>query len=211
MSGTGRKGVCADHRFSCMWQSIVRPKPSEEAQLIVAIAMSVRSTNVYEERGKEYDTGLALTTALGVYEPEDPTISTETEPAFQGKKHEVFRWELLFKIRNSLICSKYLGWHMRRQLAFDIWPLSLAIFLICIIERDRLMDPGRVAWFTVFRVIFECTSAYATIGLSMGTPNNNYSFAGEFKTLSKLVVSAFLRDRRCSQASICGRVLADCR
>jgi Trk-type K+ transport system membrane component len=91
--------------------------------------------------------------------------------------------------KTSLIGSKYLGWHMRRQLAFDIWPLTLAIFLICIIERDQLMDPDLVAWFTVFRVIFECTSAYATIGLSMGTPNNNYSFTGEFKTLSKLVVS----------------------
>ena len=195
-----------------MYVAIYRESQAlEEAQLIVAIAMSVRSTNVYEERGKECDTDLALTIALGVYEPEDPTISTETEPAFQGKKHEVFRWDLLFDTRHLLMSSKYLGWHMRRQLAFDIWPLSLAIFLICVIERDRLMDPERVAWFSVFRVIFECTSAYATIGLSMGTPNNNYSFAGEFKTLSKVVVGAFLLDRRCSEASDRGHVLADCR
>jgi Trk-type K+ transport system membrane component len=86
--------------------------------------------------------------------------------------------------------SKYLAWHLRRQLAFDIWPLTLAIFLICVVERGQLMDPDKMAWFTVFRVIFECTSAYATIGLSMGTPNNNYSFAGEFSTLSKLIVGS---------------------
>jgi len=86
--------------------------------------------------------------------------------------------------------SKYLAWHLRRQLAFDIWPLAVAIFLICVAERGQLMDPEKTAWFTIFRVIFECTSAYATIGLSMGTPNNNYSFAGEFSTLSKFIVSA---------------------
>jgi len=51
------------------------------------------------------------------------------------------------------------------------------------------MDPEKSEWFTIFRIIFECTSAYSTIGLSLGTPNNNYSFCGEFGTASKLVVS----------------------
>jgi len=85
--------------------------------------------------------------------------------------------------------SKYLSWHIRRQLAFDIWPLTLAIFLIACAERGKLMDPNKSPWFTIFRIIFECTSAYSTIGLSLGTPNNNYSFAGEFGTVSKLIVS----------------------
>ena len=79
-------------------------------------------------------------------------------------------------------------WHVRRQLAFDIWPLALSIFLILIIERGKILDPDRSDWFDIFRVIFECTSAYATIGLSLGTPNNNYSFAGELSTLSKFIV-----------------------
>jgi len=51
------------------------------------------------------------------------------------------------------------------------------------------MDPEKSEWFTIFRIIFECTSAYSTIGLSLGTPNNNWSFCGEFGTASKLVVS----------------------
>lgn len=130
---------------------------------IYPIAMSVRSTNVYEEQ------------ALGVYKvlsPEDR--DQETEPEFKGQKAEVF--------------SKYLLWHMRRQLAFDIWPLMLGIFLICCCERGKMLDPERSAWFTVFRIIFECTSAYSTIGLSMGTPTNNYSFSGEFGTVSKLIM-----------------------
>jgi hypothetical protein len=53
--------------------------------------MSVRSTNVYEERGEHRHVETTLTVALGVYKSEDSDTSSETEPAFQGKKHEVFR------------------------------------------------------------------------------------------------------------------------
>jgi Trk-type K+ transport system membrane component len=54
------------------------------------------------------------------------------------------------------------------------------------------MNPEKSEWFTIFKIIFECTSAYSTIGLSLGTPNNNWSFCGEFGTASKLVVSLSL-------------------
>ncbi|WVW80474.1 hypothetical protein I302_102456 [Kwoniella bestiolae CBS 10118] len=129
---------------------------------IYPIAMSVRSTNVYEEK------------ALGVYEQDDTDTLGEDEPEFKGRRHEVF--------------SKYLLWHMRKQLAFDIWPLAVAIFLICCFERGKLMDPEKYDWFTVFRILFECTSAYSVIGLSLGTPNNNFSFVGEFGYASKIVI-----------------------
>lgn len=81
-------------------------------------------------------------------------------------------------------------WHVRRQLAFDIWPLALAVFLIACFERSKIMNPDTGTWFTLFRIIFECTSAYSMIGLSLGTPNNNYSFSGEFTVMSKIVVSS---------------------
>ncbi|CAD6578645.1 MAG: hypothetical protein TREMPRED_002239 [Tremellales sp. Tagirdzhanova-0007] len=129
---------------------------------IYPIAMSVRSTNVYEEG------------ALGVYKHQDPEYGSDEEPQFQGRRGEIF--------------SKYLSWHVRRQLAFDIWPLALSIILIACAERGKLLDPSKSAWFTIFRIIFDCTSAYSTIGLSLGTPNNNYSFSGEFGTVSKLIV-----------------------
>ncbi|WVF71000.1 hypothetical protein IAT40_005796 [Kwoniella sp. CBS 6097] len=129
---------------------------------IYPIAMSVRSTNVYEER------------ALGVYEHEDPDTLSEDEPQFKGRRHEVF--------------SKYLLWHMRKQLAFDVWPLTLAIFVICCFERGKLLDNDKAVWFNIFRILFECTSAYSVIGLSLGTPNNNFSFSGEFGTASKIVI-----------------------
>ncbi|WVQ85711.1 hypothetical protein IAT38_007877 [Cryptococcus sp. DSM 104549] len=137
---------------------------------IYPIAMSVRSTNVYEER------------ALGVYEHDDPETASEDEPQFKGRRHEVF--------------SKYLMWHMRRQLAFDVWPLAVAIFLISVFERGKILDPEKSTWFSIFRILFECTSAYSTIGLTLGTPNNNYAFSGEMGTASKLVmIAVMLRGR----------------
>lgn len=54
-----------------------------------------------------------------------------------------------------------------------------------------MSDTG--SWFTIFRVIFECTSAYSLIGLSLGMPNDNFSFSGEFTIMSKIVVSPSCR------------------
>lgn len=39
--------------------------------------------------------------------------------------------------------SKYLMWHMRRQLAFDVWPLALAVLTISMLERGKLLDPQK--------------------------------------------------------------------
>ena len=48
--------------------------------------------------------------------------------------------------------SKYFGWHLRRQLSFDIWWLVWGIFVICIIERHKLMDDENAPWFNIFRL-----------------------------------------------------------
>ena len=48
--------------------------------------------------------------------------------------------------------GKYFGWHLRRQVAFDIWWLVSAIFLICIIERTKIMDDTNAPWFNIFRI-----------------------------------------------------------
>ncbi|THH31587.1 hypothetical protein EUX98_g2629 [Antrodiella citrinella] len=70
---------------------------------VYPVAMSIRSTNVYEEQ------------SLGVFEAE-PEDSDE-EPALgesQGSRSERI--------------SKYFGWHLRRQVAYDIWWLVWGIF-----------------------------------------------------------------------------------
>lgn len=94
---------------------------------VYPVAMSIRSTNVYEEQ------------SLGVFEvePEDQ----DEEPALresQGSRRERI--------------GRYFGWHLRRQVTYDIWWLVWGIFLVCVIERTRIMDDVNAPWFNIFRI-----------------------------------------------------------
>ncbi|PWN32407.1 uncharacterized protein FA14DRAFT_127218 [Meira miltonrushii] len=126
------------------------------------VAMSVRNTNVYEER------------SLGIFNESVP--GEQDEPEMGGPR----------------VWGTYLAAHARRQLAFDMWWLGFALWLVCIIERENIQDPTTDGWFTVFSCLFELTSAYGTVGLSTGTPVDDFSLSGRFHTLSKLVVIAVM-------------------
>ncbi|KXN87472.1 Low-affinity potassium transport protein [Leucoagaricus sp. SymC.cos] len=133
---------------------------------IYPIALSVRSTNVYEEQ------------SLGVFEDVDEDLNEENFETSGPSRVNVW--------------SRYLFMHARRQLAFDIWWLAIAIFLICIVERHQLNDPTNNEWFNVFNITFEIVSAYGSVGLSLGIANQNYSLSGAFSPLSKLIVCAVI-------------------
>ncbi|KAL1410029.1 hypothetical protein Q8F55_004031 [Vanrija albida] len=126
---------------------------------VYPIAMSVRATNVYEER------------SLGLFEGEEE--EEEPEENDEEGAHAV---------------AKYLGWHARRQLAFDMWWIVLALWLICIIERHALLEKENWDFMNVFNIIFEVVSAYGTVGLSLGVSYDNYALSGGFRKLSKLVI-----------------------
>ncbi|KAI0320948.1 cation transport protein-domain-containing protein [Amylostereum chailletii] len=128
------------------------------------VAMSVRATNVYEEK------------SLGIFEEEDDAEEDiEDEADYPETDSRVAIW------------GRYLGRHARRQLSF-----GLALFLLCIIERDNIRSPDNDAWFNLFNLIFELVSAYSTVGLSFGIPTANYSLSGAFHTLSKLILCAVM-------------------
>ncbi|KAJ3485808.1 hypothetical protein NLI96_g4697 [Meripilus lineatus] len=112
--------------------------------------------------------------SLGVFEPE--AEDEDDEPALLDTKDRGER------------IGKYFGWHLRRQVAYDVWWLVWGIFLVCIIERTKLMDEENAPWFNLFRVVFELVSAFGGIGLSLGLPSDNFAFSGAFGPLSKLVV-----------------------
>lgn len=57
----------------------------------------------------------------------------------------------------------YVGTRLRRQLSFDLWFISLGLFIIAIIEGNRLAKTNEYA-FTLFAVLFERVSAYRTVG-----------------------------------------------
>lgn len=119
---------------------------------VFPIAISVRRTNVYEEK------------SLGIYGSTSEEADDDKEP-------------------------NYVGAHLRRQLGFDLWYIALGLFIIAIAEGDRLANTNDYA-FTLFAVLFEIISAYGTVGLSLGYPNMNTSFSGQFTIVSKLVIIA---------------------
>ncbi|WAQ92991.1 hypothetical protein PtA15_18A47 [Puccinia triticina] len=94
--------------------------------------------------------------------------------------------------RNST--PSYLALHIRKQLAFDIWWLALAVWCICIAERSKIVTAQATdsASFSIFSIMFEVISAYGTIGLSVGLPDSPTSMVGGFSSFSKLVVIAVM-------------------
>ncbi|GAA5922294.1 uncharacterized protein JCM15063_003250 [Sporobolomyces koalae] len=130
---------------------------------VYPVALSIRSTNVYEEK------------SMGVYDEDVEEDLDEAEAEFA-------------KTRSA---TEYIGFHARRQLAWDIWFIILGVWLLAIIERGRIRS-GDWPEVTVFTLIFECVSAYGTVGLSLGNGRNNASLAGVLSTLSKLVLCALM-------------------
>lgn len=118
---------------------------------VFPVAISIRRTNVYEER------------SLGIYTADE-------------EEHEAGG-------------QSFLGTHVRRQLSHDLWYIFLALFVICIIENPEIQN-ANLQSFNIFNVLFEIVSAYGTVGLSIGFPGVDYSFSGQFHTLSKLVIIA---------------------
>ena len=86
----------------------------------------------------------------------------------------------------NLIKGGHILTHLQNQLAYDLWFLIGAWFLICIVERTALMEahPG----FLIFNILFEVTSGYGTVGVSTGVPYDTYSLSGAFHKLSKVIM-----------------------
>ncbi|KAG7134018.1 Potassium transport protein 1 like [Verticillium longisporum] len=78
----------------------------------------------------------------------------------------------------------YVMVHVRNQLTFDLWYIFLGTFLICIAESTLIMDVAEPT-FSIFAVLFEVTSAYANVGLSLGGPSGLVSMSGHYTIFSK--------------------------
>lgn len=96
---------------------------------VLPIAISVRRTNVYEER------------SLGIYGNEIDNDDPEE--------------------------TSYVGSHLRRQLSFDLWYIFLGLFIIAIVEGNRLEDPNDyVRGFSAIMLTRDTDSVYSTSACS---------------------------------------------
>ncbi|KAF2639691.1 TrkH-domain-containing protein [Massarina eburnea CBS 473.64] len=87
-----------------------------------------------------------------------------------------------------------LSQQVRGQLSHDVWYVSLALFLITLIETHHsITEP---VTYSVFNFMFEILSGYTNIGISIGLPDQSYSFSGGMYTGSKIImILVMLRGR----------------
>ncbi|KKZ64952.1 hypothetical protein EMCG_09148 [[Emmonsia] crescens] len=87
--------------------------------------------------------------------------------------------------------ASYVGAHMKKQLAFDLWYVFLGMFILMITEGSQLADK-RDPEFAIFSVFFEAVSAYGNVGLSLSHPSINSGLTTKFSVLGKLVICALM-------------------
>ncbi|KAI0536073.1 cation transport protein-domain-containing protein [Xylaria digitata] len=167
---------------------------------VYPVVITMRHSNVYEER------------SLGIYESDNyynnsfasgslSRSRSEGKGRFLGRllRRTLSEWHGVGAVpnhhrveRDDLTQSRidFISHQIRGQLSHDLWWLVLAVLAIMVIEtRHFLQDP---VTFSVFNVVFEVVSAYGCVGISVGFPNQSYSFSGGLYPGSKLVLCAVM-------------------
>ncbi|WFC95868.1 hypothetical protein MBRA1_002522 [Malassezia brasiliensis] len=130
------------------------------------LTMAVRTTNVFEKE------------SLGKENDKDPL--PETGRSSGGR----------------VVWGRFLAEQMRRQLAFDLWWIAIAVWIVLIVEQAKIEEQEKYPNLTVFTILYEMISAYGTVGLSCGARFHNTSLSGDFSTFSKLImISVMIRGR----------------
>ena len=161
---------------------------------VYPVTMSMRNTNVYEERSlgmyaDEADASELFADAQG------GTAEADEKKSFVGSlRRHLTNTQKLYKETGTHSRSYFVRQQLRSQLAHDLWWICLAVLFITIIEGSSFAaDPVS---YSVFNILFEVVSAYGTVGISVGLPNVAYSFCGGWHVLSKLILcGVMLRGR----------------
>lgn len=142
---------------------------------VYPVVITMRNSNVYEER------------SLGIYSDDPGYAASQASSAHGlfGKLRMKMAGEAFEQTKSYFVRQQ-----LRAQLAHDLWSVVLAVFIIMIIEGQNFK--ANPTQYSVFNVVFETVSAYGCVGISVGVPNDAYSFSGGLHTLSKLVLCAVM-------------------
>ena len=151
---------------------------------VYPVVITMRNSNVYEER------------SLGIY-ADDPSLNSQDS---EDKATTPIKSGFINRLKRRMTAKQQQGagesrgyfvrQQLRGQLAHDLWWIVLAVLFINMIETGSFeRDPVN---FSVFNYIFEIISAYGTVGISVGVPNQAYSFCGAWHTASKLILCAVM-------------------
>ncbi|CAD6447678.1 a8a07325-342f-4672-a8bc-cd904a5a23fa [Sclerotinia trifoliorum] len=156
---------------------------------VYPVVITMRHSNVYEER------------SLGIYANDiDPSHTSrigrrmkKLKRSFSGRELTTSSSEVTSpsqKDKDETTGTQFIHHQLRSQLSHDLWWLTLATLLIVCIEASSFQkDP---ITYSVFNVIFEVVSAYGCVGISIGLPDQDYSFSGGLRSASKVVLVAVM-------------------
>jgi Trk-type K+ transport system membrane component len=148
---------------------------------VYPVVITMRNSNVYEER------------SLGIY-AEDPLLEQERKEKDLelGRLGRLKRSVTLRAMRQPVSETRgyFLKQQVRGQLAHDLSWLAVAVLLIVCIENSSFeADPVN---HSVFNVVFEVVSGYGSVGITIGLPDQAYSFCGSWHVVSKLILCAVM-------------------
>ncbi|KAI0015708.1 TrkH-domain-containing protein [Xylariomycetidae sp. FL0641] len=172
---------------------------------VYPVVITMRHSNVYEERSLGiYDEGdeddHSSVTSIDRRMTRSSTTGTRSRSVGRAIRHFFAEWHGVGAApahvrpggaggyQESRV--SFISHQVRGQLSHDLWWLVLAVWLIVIIETRHFMDDP--VTYSVFNVVFEVVSAYGCVGISVGLPNQAYSFSGGWYTGSKLVLCAVM-------------------
>ena len=146
---------------------------------VYPVVITMRNSNVYEER------------SLGIYATEAPSTCTLDRPPpgheeTQRSAHSGQRSIFSHAHASRGLNKTFIRHQLRSQLAHDAWTIVLALFLITLIETHHSIEDPRT--YSVFNILFEVVSGYTTIGISIGLPDQAYSFSGGMYSGSKVII-----------------------
>lgn len=158
---------------------------------VYPVTISMRRTNVYQER------------SLGIYGGEDSdndndnSAFTDTDlaqaPSFVRLRRSNTLSSIMTTTRGLASNIKkpdfFVMQQIQRQLSSDMAWIVTGIFLITVIESAQIMNTSPI---TVFSIIYECVSAFANVGASLGYPETSTSQSASYHTLSKLIIIALM-------------------
>ena len=142
--------------------------PAEQMLQVFMMYLAVFPLTMAVRTTNVYEEG-----SLGVYDEEPPP---DPDTADDGRA----------------VWGRFLSEQVRRQLAFDLWWIALAVWIVLIAEQGKIEDREKYPNLTIFTILYELVSAYGTVGISCGAQYHNSSLVGDFTVISKLIVIAVM-------------------
>ncbi|KAI3624159.1 hypothetical protein GLX27_002935 [Malassezia furfur] len=167
--------------YNGLFQSLAIRSAGFQTFHILDLAPAVQMLQVFMMYLNDFPLTMAVRTT-NVFEKESLGRENDADPLPEAGRRSGGR----------VVWGRFLAEQMRRQLAFDLWWIAIAVWIVLIVEQTKIEEREKYPNLTVFTILYEMISAYGTVGLSCGAQFHNTSMSGDFSPFSKLIMIAVM-------------------